>query len=158
MRYCCFILLLFFVTSCNYFNVKKTSFETILNEELQTFNWNDIDRYPAFLQCKTISLKKESKKCFQDQLALHVSSILKKENIIVFKDVNDTIFFNFQISKEGRLRLLETKIDTTVFNTIPDIEVVLTKSLRSLPKLFPAIKRGQNVQTEFLLPIVISVK
>jgi len=32
----------------------------------------------------------------------------------------------------------------------------LNSSIDSLPKIYPAIKRGQSVSTEFVLPIVVN--
>ena len=38
-------LVFILLTSCAYFNVKKTSSEAILEEELQSFKWNEVDEY-----------------------------------------------------------------------------------------------------------------
>ena len=40
---------------------------------------------------------------------------------------------------------------------IPNIETLITDSLNTLPKIFPAIKRGQQVKTQFKLPIILRV-
>ena len=45
------LLCVLILSSCEYFNVKKTSSEAILKEELQTFNWNEVDAYPSFSDC-----------------------------------------------------------------------------------------------------------
>lgn len=153
-----FVFLFFLVvTSCDYFNVKKTSTEAILKEELQTFNWNDVDAYPSFLQCDSVTLKQERKDCFQQVLTRHISSFLQNENIVVTQDISDTIVLSFQVSKVGDLKLLRAKIDSVTIDGIPEIERLLYKSLESLPKIFPANKRGQQVKTEFTLPIIIAV-
>jgi hypothetical protein len=145
------------VTSCEYFNVKKISSEAILKEELQTFNWKDVDEYPSFSQCDSVTLKQERKDCFQRVLMTHISSFLQNENIIVSQDISDTIILNFQVAETGDLKLLHAKIDSVTIAGIPEIETLLYKSLDSLPKIFPATKRGQQVKTEFRLPIIIGV-
>ena len=43
MKRILFVLICLVLSSCNYFDVKKTSSEEILKEELQTFNWKDVD-------------------------------------------------------------------------------------------------------------------
>ncbi len=149
-----FILLL---TSCEYFNVKKTSSEAILEEELQTFNWNDVDEYPSFSKCDDAISKDERTLCFQETIAENITSYLLDERIVVTQDINDTIMLKFQVSNEGELVLLEAKIDSLTTLEIPNIKHLLNKSLDSLPKIFPAIKRGQHVTTVFKLPIVIQV-
>ncbi|WP_339893450.1 hypothetical protein [uncultured Algibacter sp.] len=149
-----FILLL---TSCEYFNVKKTSSEAILKEELQTFNWNDVDEYPSFTICDSATSKEDKTLCFQQTITENITSYLLKERIVVTQDIHDTIMLHFQVSKKGELLLLQAKIDSLTTQEIPNIRQFLNNSLDSLPKIFPAIKRGQQVTIEFKLPIVIHV-
>ena len=156
MRYFGVILFFLMVTSCNHFNVKKTSFEAILDEELQTFNWKDVDQYPTFLKCQSVSAKQESKTCFQKELAQYISDFLEQKNIIVSKDLNDTVFLNLKVSRTGYLKLINVRTDTSIVNTIPRIRYFLNSSIDSLPKIYPAIKRGQSVNIEFVLPIVVN--
>ncbi|OYX24946.1 MAG: hypothetical protein B7Z06_08120 [Flavobacteriales bacterium 32-35-8] len=156
MKQICIFLLLVMLCSCEYFNVKKVSSETILKEELQTFNWNDVDEYPTFSVCDSTSTKQEKKACFEQTLTSFIYNYLQKDAIIVTHDINDTIKLNFKVTATGDLILLDTKIDSLTNNEIPNIKQLLTESLDSLPKIFPAIKRGQQVTTEFTLPIIVS--
>ncbi|WP_298551647.1 hypothetical protein [uncultured Algibacter sp.] len=157
MRYSFVFMFILLLTSCEYFNVKKTSSEAILEEELQTFNWNDVDEYPSFSKCDDAISKDERTLCFQETIAENITSYLLDERIVVTQDINDTIMLKFQVSNEGELVLLEAKIDSLTTLEIPNIKHLLNKSLDSLPKIFPAIKRGQHVTTVFKLPIVIQV-
>ena len=151
-----FILVLM-LTSCEYFNVKKTSSEAILKEELQTFNWSNVDKYPTFSQCDSTTTNQETKLCFEHILNTHIAEFLQQEIIIVSQNIEDTISMKFQISEKGELSLLNAKMDSITIKEIPNIKNLLKKSLDSLPKIFPAIKRGQHVTTEFELPIIIKV-
>ena len=157
MKYTLVFIFFLSLTSCEYFNVKKTSSEAILNEELQTFNWNDVDEYPSFSLCDSSISKEERTLCFQKTITENIMRYLQKERIVVSQNINDTILLQFQVSKQGELTLLEAKIDSLTTQEIPNIKLMLNKSLDSLPKIFPAIKRGQQVTTEFKLPIVIQV-
>ena len=157
MKPFCFLVLLI-LTSCEYFNVKKTSSEAILKEELQTFNWNEVDEYPTFSSCDSLVSKLESKQCFEQVLTSHITTFLQKETIIVTQDIQDTIRLQFQVSEKGLLSLLEVEVDSITKSEIPNINALLAQSVDSLPEIFPAIKRGQQVTTEFKLPIIISVK
>lgn len=148
-------LLFLVVTSCNYFNVKKTSSEAILEEELETFNWNQVDVYPSFETCNTSTDKESKKKCFQNTLTETIFKNLTSEKIVVTQDIQDTILVHFQISETGELHLIDAKIDSITIVEIPNIEALLHQSLDFLPKIYPAIKRGQQVKTQFTLPIQI---
>ncbi|WP_298237731.1 hypothetical protein [uncultured Algibacter sp.] len=158
MRY--FLIFIFFLSlvSCEYFNVKKTSSEAILKEELQTFNWNEVDAYPSFSACDSILTKLAGKLCFERILRMHIMTSLLKETIIVTQDINDTLSLEFIVSETGDLALMHVKVDSLTSAEIPNILDLLNKSLDSLPKIFPATKRGQQVKTEFKLPIIINVK
>lgn len=151
-----FILLLC-LYSCDYFDKKKVNSQDIVNEELQTFNWNDVDEYPSFKTCESLSSKQESKQCFETTLITHITNKLSDEIIVVTENVEDTVVVKFYISEIGNLSVLSIKNKETTKEQIPNLDSLLLKSLDSLPRIFPAIKRGQQVKTEFTLPIVIHV-
>ena len=155
-QFCVFVIVLMLV-SCEYFNVKKTSSDAILKEELQTFNWDDVDEYPSFSLCDSSVTKSEKKVCFQNTIVNHITNYLQKEVIVVSQDINDTILLKFQVNKLGDLVLIQAKVDSITIQEIPEINKLLKQSLDSLPKIFHAIKRGQQVTAEFNLPIIISV-
>lgn len=157
MKYSFVFIFVLLFTSCDYFNVKKTSSEAILEEELQTFNWNDVDEYPSFTLCDSVLSKVEKKACFQETITTNITDFLQKEMIVVSQDIHDTLVLEFQVSKQGMLRILESRVDSVTLQEIPNIKELLNKSLDTLPKIYPAIKRGQQVTTEFNLPIIISV-
>ncbi len=158
MRQTFAFMLLVLLTSCEYFNAKKVSPETILNEELQSFNWEDVDEYPTFSKCESLSGKQEKKQCFIEVLTGHIFEHLQDEIFVITQDVGDTIDLKLQISEKGAISLLESRVDSLTLQEIPGINDLLHESLESLPEIFPAIKRGQQVTTEFKLPIVIHVE
>ncbi len=145
------------LVSCQYFDVKKTTSEAILTEELKTFNWNEVDSYPGFLTCEDLQAKAETKQCFETTLANHISNQLQTKTIIVNQDINDTIMLSFLISEKGVLQIQNIQVDSITTLEIPEIKSFITESLNTLPKIFPAIKRGQQVKTQFKLPIVLQV-
>ena len=143
--------------SCEYFNVKKTSSDAILKEELQTFNWNEVDEYPSFPECDSAITKQEKKQCFEEVLTAHFTRLLQRDTIVVTQDIKDTLLLQLQISEKGVLSVLNIKVDSLTSQEIPNIKDLLLHGLDCLPKIFPAIKRGQQVKTEFKLPVIITV-
>lgn len=151
------LFILFFATSCNYFEKKKVYPEDLLEEELQTFNWNEVDTYPTFSNCDSITSKEESKMCFQNTLIGSVNQFLEAQNLVVSKDVNDTISLKIIIDNYGELIIESIKIQPKTIQEIPEIDSLLRQSLKSIPKIFPAIKRGQQVTTAFELPVIVQI-
>ena len=157
MKHCYVCIVFLMLVSCEYFNAKKTSSEAILKEELKTFNWNDVDEYPSFSICDSSTSKQERKQCFENTLTTYITTYLQKDTIVVTQDINDTVHLHLQVSNKGLLSLVDIQVDSLTLHEIPNIKELLAQSLDSLPKIFPALKRGQQVKTEFKLPIIIQV-
>lgn len=152
--------ILFFVvifTSCDYFEKKKVDSEELLEEELQTFNWNDVDTYPTFSSCDSIIDKQASKICFHNTLLKSVNTYLSEQNIVVSEDVNDTIRLQLIIDNRGELQIDSMVIKPETKLLIPEIDSLLSQSLKNIPKIYPAIKRRQQVTTVFELPIIVKI-
>ena len=157
MKQIAVFLLCLMLASCQYFDVEKTSSEAILKKELKTFNWKEVDSYPSFKTCDTLQSKLDAKQCFETTLANHISSKLQEQTIIVSQDINDTILLSLLISEKGELVINAIEIDSVTTLEIPEIKNIITNSLDTLPTIFPAIKRGQQVKSQFKLPIVLRV-
>ena len=126
-QFCVFVIVLMLV-SCEYFNVKKTSSDAILKEELHTFNWDDVDEYPSFSLCDSSVTKSEKKVCFQNTIVNHITNYLQKEVIVVSQDINDTILLKFQVNKLGDLVLIQAKVDSITIQEIPEINKLLKQN------------------------------
>ncbi|WP_339623172.1 hypothetical protein [uncultured Winogradskyella sp.] len=150
-----FLLILF--TSCDYFEKQKVYSEDLLEEELKTFNWNEVDIYPTFKSCDSITLKSDSKRCFQNTLIMHVNQFLEQQNLVVSNDINDTIRLKIVINKQGVLEVASISLKEETRQEIPELDSLLRQSLKMVPKIFPAIKRRQQVTTAFELPIIVTI-
>ncbi|SDR85575.1 hypothetical protein SAMN04515667_0839 [Formosa sp. Hel1_31_208] len=157
MKRILFFLILLNLFACDYFDKKKVYTEDILEEELQTFNWNEVDEYPAFETCESASGKEDKKKCFETTLRSILNSNLSKHHIIVSEDINDTLQLNITIDNQGKFTINNIASKATTKALIPDLDSLLRHSLDSLPKIYPAIKRSQQVKTQFVLPVIITI-
>jgi hypothetical protein len=157
MKYLVFVLLFCSFYSCHYYEKKKLDSNTILMEELKTFNWNEVDRYPNFENCTGSIDFQDNKKCFEQTVTTHISEYFGTQNIIVTQTVSDTIIIELLVSNEGKLQISKIQTNELTKEQIPILDSILVRSLEGLPKLYPAIKRSQQVQTAFQLPIILSV-
>ena len=154
------ISLIFFVvvlTSCNYFEKKKVYSKDILEEELQTFNWNEVDEYPTFESCDDTLGKENKKQCFEKTVLKILNHRLSQQSIIVTEDVNDTILLTITIDNNGKFNVDDIKSSELTKTQIPKIDSLLIQCFDSLPKIYPAIKRSQQVTTQFSLPVVVKI-
>lgn len=155
-RFVVFIAIL--LVSCDYFEKKKIKAKDIVSQELETIDWNAVDEYPSFSVCDSVSEKVERKQCFETTILNHVNNYLSKQSIVISEDVEDTISIKLSINKLGKIAILDIKSKPETIQVIPIIDSLLYGSINTLPKIFPAVKRGQQVNTEFVLPVVVSIK
>ncbi len=71
-----FLFLIVLFTSCEYFDKKKINSKDLLEEELQTFNWNDVDTYPTFSSCDSITAKANTTRIHDKKEFLIVENVL----------------------------------------------------------------------------------
>ncbi len=144
--------------SCNYYEKKKLNPETILMEELKTFNWNELDSYPSFETCDDSIDFQQTKMCFEQTLISHFSEFFIEKNLVVTENVTDTIRIDFLVNNKGSLSISNIQSKPLTRLQIPTLDSLITHSLQGLPKLYPAIKRSQQVQSAFQLPLILVVK
>ena len=90
---------------------------------------NEVDEYPSFKECESITTKDEKLKCFTDRLSKAYQDALN----------------------------IETSSNT--LELLPDLEKILKDKTAGFEfVLTPAKKNQVNVTTEYVLPLVIDVK
>ena len=150
------ILFLIFCCSCQYFEKKKLYSEMLLEEELQAFNWNELDQYPSFESCEDGIDFQANKVCFETVLTTHIFEVLKSNESMISEPLNDTLILDLLVSKRGSLSVKSLKGSHLSPQTTARFKDTLTKSFSALPVLYPAIKRSQHVQAVFKLPIILN--
>jgi hypothetical protein len=148
----CFIICF----SCQYFEKKKLNSDVILEQELQTFKWDEVDQYPTFETCDDDNNYDGNKTCFESIFTTHISEVLKDSDMAFLDSENDTILVNFLVSKTGEITISNLYASQLSEVSIQNLNEILSASLLELPKLYPAIKRSQHVQTVFQLPIILN--
>lgn len=152
------VLLPFLFASCEEFQTRKISSEEILVEETRDFNWHEVDQYPAFEECRNISEVQAAKTCFGNKVSHYFISKLQAKQPVVTEEIDDTLFLYLRISEKGTPTIDSMEIDSLVRDQLPDIRTWLIESVDSLPKIYPATKRGIPVKTTFRMPVVIKAE
>ncbi len=148
--FCCLLFI-----SCNWLASKKEVRETIVQEELKTINWNDVDRYPLFENCDETLPRIQQKICFQNGFKQHFLETLQEQKLIVHQNLNDTLKVHLLIGKQGNVSLLQIKKTKTIAQQIPEIDTLIAYSVETLPKVYPALKRNIPVNMKIQMPIIL---
>ena len=159
MKKTLFLLIpVFLLVSCEEFQTRKISSEEILSEETRDFNWHEVDQYPAFEECRNITEVEAAKACFGNKVSQYFYSRLEAKQPVVTEEIDDTLYLYLRISEKGTPAIDSMEIDSLVRSQLPDIDEWIYQSVDSLPKIFPATKRGIPVKTTFRMPVVIKAE
>ena len=158
MKYILCLFFFFFFFSCELNINKKISVDDILDEEWKTFNWSDVDEYPSFTTCDSLLTISQKKECFISTLSNQIYSDLISNTKTVNRIIQDTVILKFTISKDGEIDFDELIVDESIIDLRSLIDLSFKSSIKKLPKIFPAIKRGQQVNVKFSLPIYVSTE
>lgn len=143
----------FLAVSCSYFENKWK--RNPIQEVNTIVNFNTVDAFPLFPNCKDIPSREKQQICFQLEISRHIYAALKKYELNANEIINDTVLVKLRINSLGETSLSTIKISEKINELLPEFDSILKVSLQSLPKLKPAIKRNMPVTTEFTLPIIL---
>ena len=160
MRKTLIIIFCFLTISCEFdFQIdKKITADEFINEELKSLDWKDVDQYPVFENCLEINNVKNKNNCFVETITSSFRENLKTNNLVLNRTLIDTVRMVLKVDKIGKISI----DNMTISDQNNKYKEVITKSFEntvsSLPKLYPAIKRGQEVDVIFNIPIIISTE
>lgn len=152
------VLLSFGLASCNFFESKEKRTQELINAELQQIDWNSIDSYPLFLECDETESKENQKQCFEQKLTTHFETTLNEFEFVIDSDSNPTVFVTFVIAVDGRINIITIDKDASIVKQMPEFDGVVSQSLKNIPAIAPALKRGIPVSTKFRIPIQLNTK
>ena len=148
-----FLLSSLFIISCTYFD-NKASKESI--QEVDTIvDFNTVDAFPLFPNCKDIPSRDKQRICFQMEMAQHIYASLIAYEFNAADEVHDTVQVKLKVDALGKTSLTSIKITHKTKQSLPEFDSIVKVSLQNLPDLLPAIKRDMPVTTEFTLPIIL---
>ena len=149
------IFLVLILCSCKDLNLKKQSADEILQEELKSINWKEVDFYPTFDNCGVITSKEQSKTCFETEIKKAVRDQLSQRQIITTNSVQDTVVLELYISTEGETRIKNIKISSEISSQNPELKNWLNDAISGLPEVYPAQKRSVPIPLHTQLPIIL---
>ena len=160
MRETLIIISFFLLYSCQFdFKIdRKISVDEFINEELKSFNWNEVDQYPVFENCLGINSISEKNNCFVETITESFKENLTNNSLILNRTLVDTVNMILKVDKTAEISIESINISSQNIKYKEVISRSFNKTISNLPKLYPAIKRGQQVDVIFKIPIIISTE
>ena len=143
------------IQSCQFFPIGTNS--TIENVET-IIDFSSVDVSPSFAICDSLLEKEAKTACFRTTIHEHLFKSLSAQHIVALNSISEIIQVHLEIDKKGIVSLQSIEATNEFKQSIPSIDSLIQVGLKSLPALFPAIKRGIPVTTHYQLPIQIAVK
>mgnify|MGYP000050282220 FL=1 len=120
---------------------------------------DEVDEYPSFKECESITTKDEKLKCFTDRLSKAYQEALNSQKLAIGGALSDTIKVTLVVSNEGVLSVKSIEASDNTLELLPDLEKILKDKTAGFEfVLTPAKKNQVSVTTEYVLPLVIDVK
>jgi hypothetical protein len=152
------LFLALFFSSCQYFEKQIPSENELLQKELKTINWKEVDEFPSVVDCDSINDKITRQQCFFQYMTQLIQHKLSVDTLSVLYPELDTIEVKVTVFPNSRL-VFEPLFpkDSVAYDTVK-IDSILKARLVGFPKINPAIKRGIPVKTQFILPVILKVE
>lgn len=162
MKRSCYIIIILFACSCQYFNREVKDLEEAKKEVRDTINRKIVSTYPLFEDCKAYELAslEEQKACFFKQTSSHIYNYIEKENLEATEAIKDTIFLSMSVSEKGDFTLIAIHNSDILKDELRSLKMICNEAVESMPKLaHPATKNGIDIGITFNIPLVLqSVK
>jgi hypothetical protein len=154
--YLLLVILLF--NSCQYFDKQVPTEKELLQKELKTINWKEVDEYPSVVDCEKIENKTQRQQCFFEVLTQLIQQKLSVDTLAVLYPELDTIEVKVTVFPNSTIKFEpQFPKDSVAYDKVK-IDSILQARLVDFPKVNPAIKRGIPVKTQFILPVILKVE
>ena len=150
-RYLFFFFTLIICTSCDYF-ANKNKREAQVIDTIVDFTRVDVS--PSFNKCKNL-LDAAKTNCFRNEIQKRIANSLKRHYFVTEDSINEVVLIDVSINNKGKFRLLNILSTDEIKSQLPSLDSLLKKSIKDLPRISPAIKRGIPVATQYQLPVRI---
>lgn len=158
LKHYSFFLIVILFNSCQYFDKQIPSEKELLQKELKSINWKEVDEYPSVVDCDKIEDKKQRQQCFFEVLTQLIQEKLCNDTLAMLYPELDTIEVKVTVFPNATMKFEpQFPKDSVAYDRIK-IDSILKARLVDFPKINPAIKRGLPVKTQFILPVILKVE
>lgn len=154
LRVLFFLLIAFFVTSCDKISFSKNDKNIVLNTSV---DFSSVDTFPSFKVCDSIIDKTQKTDCFRITIHQKIGADLLQHTFIIKDSIDEVIYVDLIINSEGIFTLDAIQSSNNIKKVLPHLDSLLRESVQNLPKIIPANKRGIPVTIKYSLPIRIKL-
>lgn len=154
IRVLSFLLMVFFITSCDKFSFSKNDKNSVLDTIV---DFSSVDTFPSFKPCDSIFDKAKKSDCFRTTIHQKIGAELQQHTFVIKDSIDEIIYVDLIINSEGIFTLDTIKSSNNIKKVLPQLDSLLRVSVQKLPKIFAANKMGIPVSVKYRLPIRIKL-
>jgi uncharacterized protein YxeA len=151
-----FLIVLVFCVSCNELAFTKKNKTNALIDTLLDFS--SVDVSPSFKICDSIIDKSKKTDCFRTTIHQKIGEELAQYSFTIKDSISEIVWIDLRINSKGVIAIDEIESPVKIKKELPELDSLLDVSIKKLPIIFPALKRGTPVTTQYRLPIKIQLK
>jgi uncharacterized protein YxeA len=151
-----FLIVLVFCVSCNELAFTKKNKTNALIDTLLDFS--SVDVSPSFKICDSIIDKSKKTDCFRTTIHQKIGEELAQYSFAIKDSISEIVWIDLRINSKGVIAIDEIESPEKIKKELPELDSLLDVSIKKLPIIFPALKRGNPVTTQYRLPIKIQLK
>ena len=112
----CYVALIFLLGACQFLDKKVPNKEELLQKELQSINWKQVDEYPSFVQCDSLPNAQDNRNCFFSFLTELIEVRLGADTLSLLYPDLDTINLKVTVMPNATFRFEPQISDTLTYN------------------------------------------
>lgn len=150
-------LLTLLAASCQLIDRQVPSKDELLEKELKSINWDEVDEWPSVTECDSAADKETRKACFFNFLVENIKQRLESDTLAVLYPELDTIAVKVIVNADATVHF-QPHLNDSISYSAKSIDSIIQARLSDFPKVKPALKRGLPVKTQFELPVILNVE
>jgi hypothetical protein len=160
LRFFTFLIVVIFCTSCDKLSFSKTK-DVQVSDTISDFtsvDFTSVDFSPSFKVCDSLIDKEQKSNCFRETIHKKIGEELQNYSLTIKDSIDEIVYVDVLINSKGEIIFKEITSTENLKQQLPELDSLLRASVKGLPIILPAIKRGIPVTTSYRLPVRISLK
>jgi hypothetical protein len=152
------VFLILIASSCNLIQVSEADKEKLAEDLRSTIDWAEVDDYPLFDDCDEGVNKVLQRACFESTIKNHLFNCLEAADLNIEEKIVDEVKVEFTINRLGVIKVEHIQQKPEIAAALPQLNKHIEDCLQTLPRVAPALKRNMEVDSKFVLPIIINIQ
>ena len=154
LRFLSFLLMMILFTSCDKISFSKNKNIQVLDTIV---DYSSVDTFPSFAICDSIIDKTKKSDCFRTTIHQKIGAELQQHTFVIKDSIDEVILVDLIINSNGIFTLDAIQSSDNIKKALPHLDSLLRLSVRNLPQIHAANKRGIPVTIKYSLPIRIKL-